>query len=171
MCRKRIFLSLFLISTLSICSAQNPTLKNDFWNHVRFGGGISLGLNNGGFNTSVSPSAIYQFNDQFAAGLALNFNYAKYRDARRTAYGGSLVSLYNPVPFLQISAELEQLRVNKSFQNLLIRIEDNYWSPALFIGVGYTQQYFTLGIRYDVLYNNDKSIYASAWMPFVRIYF
>ncbi len=171
MCRKRFFLSLFLISTLSICSAQNPTSKSDFWNHVRFGGGIGLGFNNGGFNTSVSPSAIYQFNDQFAAGVALNFNYAKYRDARRTAYGGSLVSLYNPVPFLQISAELEQLRINNRFENVLVRIEENYWSPALFLGVGYTQEYFTLGIRYDVLYDGDKSIYASAWMPFVRVYF
>lgn len=171
LCRKRFILSIFLVGILSSSSAQNPTAKSDFWNHVRFGGGISLGLNNGGFNTAVSPSAIYQFNDQFAAGVALNFNYAKFRDARRTAYGGSFVSLYNPIPFLQLSAELEQLRVNNSFDNVLVRIEDNYWSPALFLGVGYTQQYFTLGIRYDVLYNDNKSIYASAWMPFVRVYF
>ncbi len=171
MCRKRIFLSFFLMATVTFCSAQNLTSNSDFWNHVRFGGGIGLGFNNGGFNASISPSAIYQFNQQFAAGTALTFNYAKYGDSRRIAYGASILSLYNPVPFLQISAELEQLRINDRFENLLVRIEDNYWSPALFFGLGYTQQHFTLGIRYDVLYDDDKSIYASAWMPFVRIYF
>lgn len=170
-CCKRIFLSLFLLMAISICSAQNPSAKSNFWNHVRFGGGIGLGFNNGGFNTSISPSAIYQFNDQLAAGMALSFNYAKYREARRSAYGGSILSLYNPISFLQISAEFEQLRINNSFENVLVRIEENYWSPALFLGVGYTQQNFTLGMRYDVLYDGDKSIYASAWMPFVRLYF
>lgn len=87
------------------------------------------------------------------------------------AYGASILTLYNPFPFLQLSAELEQLRVNTSFDNLVVRIEENYWSPALFLGIGYTQQNFTVGIRYDVLYDEDRSIYFSAWMPFVRVYF
>ena len=160
-----------MLGAISMCSAQNPTVKSDFWNQVRFGGGIGLGFNNGGFNASVSPSAIYQFNNQFAAGVALNFNYAKFGDARQTAYGGSLISLYNPFPFLQLSAELEQLRVNNRFDSALVRIEDNFWSPALFLGIGYTQQNFTVGIRYNVLYDDDRSIYSSAWIPFVRIYF
>ena len=171
MCPIRIFLSLFLIGAIHICSAQYLNANNNFWNQVQFGGGISLGLNNGGFNTSVSPSAIYRFNEKFAAGTALNVNYAKYQDAKRIAYGASILSLYNPFPFLQLSAELEQLRVNNSFDDLLVRIEENYWSPALLLGVGYTEQNFTVGIRYDVLYDENKSIYFNAWMPFVRVYF
>lgn len=54
MCGKRFFLSLFLVSVLSVCSAQDsnrrqsgPISKNAFWDQVRFGGGVSLGLNNG----------------------------------------------------------------------------------------------------------------------------
>ena len=178
MCRKRFFLSLFLLATLSVGFAQGPsrpsagqTSKSAFWNRVQFGGGIGLGLNNGGFNASISPSAIYRFNEKFAAGTALNFNYASFRDAKRIAYGASILSLYNPVNFIQLSAELEQLRINDRFENVLVRIEENYWSPALFLGVGYVQQNFTVGIRYNVLYNDNRSIYFSAWLPFVRVYF
>ena len=178
MCHKGFFLSLFFIAVSTVGSGQNVAGQqigrsgtNDFWDQVRFGGGIGLGLNNGGFNASVSPSAIYQFNQQFAAGASLNFNYAKFQDARQIAYGGSILSLYNPIPYLQLSVELEQLRVNNSFENLQVRIEDNFWSPALFLGAGYTQQNFTVGIRYNALYDADRSIYFSAWIPFVRVYF
>ncbi|WP_400072054.1 alpha-ketoglutarate decarboxylase [Zobellia russellii] len=121
---------------------------------------------------SVSPSAIYQFNDQFSSGVSLTFNYAKLNNDKRYAYGGSILSLYNPLPFLQISAELEQLRINRSISiNGFPDIEDNYWSPALFLGLGYTDRNFTLGISYNLLYDDNKSIYANAWLPFVRVYF
>jgi len=160
----------FFIGSLN-CLAQNPTQKSDFWNRVRFGGGIGLGFANGSFNGSISPSAIYQFNNQFAAGVSLNFNYAKFRDDKLLAYGGSVLSLYNPLPFLQLSAELEQLRINRSFDDSVIRLERNYWAPALLLGVGYTNQNFTVGVRYDALFDDEDSIYANAWLPFVRVYF
>lgn len=151
---------------------QNHRTKSDFWNNVHYGGGLGLGFTNGGFNGSVSPSAIYQVNEQFATGVSLNFNYAKFNDDKLLAYGGSVITLFNPVPLLQLSGELEQLRINRTISNLgLADIEDNYWSPALFLGLGYSNQNVTFGIRYDVLYDDDKSIYANAWMPFVRVYF
>ena len=88
------------------------------------------------------------------------------------AYGGSVLTLFNPIPFLQLSGELEQLRINRTISNIgFPDIEDNYWSPALFIGLGFVNQNITFGMRYDVLYDNNKSIYANAWMPFVRVYF
>lgn len=151
---------------------QNQHTKSDFWNRVHYGGGLGLGFTNGGFAGSVSPSAIYQVNEQFATGISLNFNYAKFNDDRLLAYGGSALTLFNPLPFLQLSGELEQLRINRTFSNLGFNdIEDNYWSPALFLGLGYRNQNVTFGVRYDVLYDDDKSIYANAWMPFVRVYF
>ena len=41
----------------------------------------------------------------------------------------------------------------------------------LFIGAGYRSGNVTFGIRYDVLYDEKKSIYADAWVPFVRVFF
>ena len=166
------YLLLFFILIGFTVLGQNQIAKSDFWNNVRFGGGIGLGFTNGGFNGSISPSAIYQVNEQFATGVSLNFNYAKFNDDKLLAYGGSLLSLYNPVPFLQLSGEFEQLRINRTISYIgLDDIEDNYWSPALFLGIGYSNQNVTFGIRYDVLYDDNKSIYANAWMPFVRVYF
>ena len=166
------YLLLFFILIGFTVLGQNQNAKIDFWNNVRFGGGIGLGFTNGGFNGSISPSAIYQVNEQFATGVSLNFNYAKFNDDKLLAYGGSLLSLYNPVPFLQLSGEFEQLRINRTISYIgLDDIEDNYWSPALFLGIGYSNQNVTFGIRYDVLYDDNKSIYANAWMPFVRVYF
>lgn len=168
---KKLFFTLILLGLTVSIQAQNPLGSNDFWSQVRFGGGLGFGLNNGGFNASISPSAIYQFNEKIAAGTALNFNYAKYDNDKRLAYGASVLTLYNPLPFLQLSAEYEQLRVNLSQELEGGTFEDNYWSPGLFLGIGYTNRNFTVGIRYDLLYNENRSIYLDAWLPFVRVYF
>lgn len=167
---KKSFLTLAFVGISFVAIAQNQGIKNDFWNNVRFGGGLGLGFTNGGFNGSIAPSAIYQFNEQFATGISLNFSYSKFNDDKLLAYGGSVLSLYNPIPYIQLSVEFEQLRINRSYAFDDADIEHNYWSPALFLGIGYSNQNVTFGIRYDVLYGN-KSIYANAWMPFVRVYF
>ena len=158
---------LFLIAF----SANSQTSPSNFWNDVRFGGGIGLGFSNGYFNGSIAPSAIYQVNEQFATGVSLNFNYAKFDDDRLLAYGGSVLALYNPIPFIQLSSEWEQLRVNRTYALDGGNLEDNYWSPALFLGIGYSNRNVTFGLRYDVLYDDNKSIYTNALMPFIRLYF
>ncbi|MFD0796411.1 alpha-ketoglutarate decarboxylase [Maribacter chungangensis] len=163
-----IALSLFLFH---FSQAQYATGQGDFWSQVRYGGGIGIGFFNGNLNASIAPSAIYPVSDDFAAGVSLNLNYAKFNDSKFLAYGGSLVSLYNPIPQLQVSAELEQLRVNRTFGSGINRLEDNYWSPALFMGLGFTTRNVTVGLRYNVLFDESDSIYADALMPFVRFFF
>ncbi|PIF00896.1 MAG: alpha-ketoglutarate decarboxylase [Maribacter sp.] len=161
---------LFLVFLIGSSSLAQKT-PGDFWGNVRFGGGVGLGFTNENFNASVSPSAIFQVNDQFAAGASLNFNYAKFNEDKLFAYGGSILSLYNPIPNIQLSGELEQLRINRTYALDGGNREDNYWSPALFLGIGYSNRNLTLGLRYDILYDDGKSIYANALMPFVRVYF
>ena len=171
MLRKKILLCLVGFLFTLFTTAQNTSAKSDFWNHVRFGGGIGLGFTNGGFNGTIAPSAIYQATDNFAVGTSLSFNYAKFNDNKLMAYGGSVLTLFNPIHFIQLSAEFEELRVNKTIDAIPNDIKDNYWSPGLFLGLGYTDRNFTVGVRYDVLYDDQRSIYANAWMPFVRVYF
>lgn len=152
-------------------SAQSIGNNSYFLNRVRFGGSLGLGFFNGGFNASVSPSAIYPFTNEFSAGASLNFNYAKFNDDKLLAYGGSIISLYNPIPELQLSAEFEQLRINRTYEAIPNYIEDNYWSPALFIGAGYSSYNVTVGLRYNLLYRENESIYTNALLPFIRVYF
>ncbi len=146
--------------------------SNDFWNHVRFGGGIGLGFGNGFFSGTLAPSSIYEFNETLALGLGLNGNINNRKGFyKSTIYGGSLIGLVNMIPVLQFSAEFEELRVNRKYDAFFNLPDDNYWSPALFLGLGYRSGNVTFGIRYDVLYDEEKSIYADPWMPFVRFYF
>jgi hypothetical protein len=86
-------------------------------------------------------------------------------------YGGSLIALFHPIEELQISSELEQLRVNRTFEDSFGSEKQDFWNTALFLGAGYRNQNVTIGIRYNVLHKDRDNIYAEAFMPFVRIYF
>lgn len=158
-----------LFSSLTLVS-QGPGPDN-FWPNVRYGGGVGLGFGSNSFNIALSPSAIYDTRTGLALGVGLSFNYAKLGDTKLTAYGGSLLSYYNPVDFIQLSAEFEQLRINRKFEFPGETIEDQYWLPALFLGAGYGNRNVVVGIRYDVLYDKERSLYADPWIPFIRVYF
>lgn len=168
--KKWFLVSLFLLFTY-FSFAQYNSSHSPFWDKVHYGGGIGLGFGKDYFNGSISPSAIYQVNQQFAAGVQLNFSYAKIGDNTLTAYGGSLITLYNIIPALQLSAEFEELKIDRNLAFDGANIKDTYWSPALYLGLGYVHQNFTIGVKYNVLFDEDKSIYSDAFIPFVRVYF
>lgn len=169
-----LFTTLFLIlfsSNFLMLNAQES--QDSFWKNVRFGGGLGLSFGNGFFSGTIAPSAIYEFNNQFAAGIGLNATYAKRKNwYKSTILGASVITLFNPIEEIQLSAEFEELNVNRDFdENFVTNSDDNYWYPALYLGVGYRTRNVTIGIRYDVLYDEDKSIFADPWMPFFRVYF
>ena len=166
------FLVIFLIIfDLSVSFSQEDSNSN-FWNNVSFGGGIGLNFSDGFFSGTLAPSAIYEFNNQVALGLGLNGTYNSQKDVyKSTILGGSIISLFNPADAIQLSAEFEELHVNRKYESFYNLPNDTYWSPALFVGAGYRSGNVTLGIRYDLLYDEDKSIYANAWAPFLRFYF
>ena len=169
--KKSLILCIFFTAFWGLGYSQLTPRNSNFWNQVYFGGNLGLGFGNNSFNASISPSAIYQATEQFGVGLGINFNYAKFRDAKLVAYGGSVLSLFNPIRALQLSAEMEQLRVYRVLELDGGNQEENYWSPALFLGIGYGNRNVTVGIRYNVLHDQQRSIYADAFMPFVRVYF
>ncbi|WP_310991523.1 alpha-ketoglutarate decarboxylase [Aequorivita marina] len=167
----KITLLSFLLLSANLSLAQNQ--QSEFWSHVRFGGGIGLSFGNGFFSGTIAPSAIYQFNNQFAAGISLTGTYASLKNnTNATILGGSVLALYNVIPQIQLSAEFEELNVNRTYKYLgSPDVTSNYWYPALYVGAGFHSRNITVGIRYDVLHDNKKSIYAEAWAPFVRVYF
>ncbi len=161
-----------LLAFFTLLSIQNSQAQEDsFWSHVRFGGNIGLGFTNNTFNVIVAPSAVYDFSNQFSAGLGLNFGYTDGINFTSTNYGASIITLYNPFPQLQLSAEFEQMGVSRSIELDGPDVNENYWYPALFVGAGYRIGFVSVGLRYDVLYDDNTSIYASAYAPFVRVFF
>ena len=150
--------------------AQGPGNSSAFREKVDFGGGIGLNFGNRIFNIALSPAAIYRVSDQYAVGTGLTFSYSKFDQDELTAYGISFLNYVNPIPQIQLSAEYDQLRVNRNYENFL-NADENYWLPALHLGIGYGNRNFMAGIRYDVLYDDQRSIYADPWVPFVRVFF
>ena len=170
----------FLVITFlffGIANAQEEDIettekvKSVFWENIHFGGGIGLNFSNGYNNFSISPSGLYQFNEYFGLGVGLNANYSKHKnDFEATVLGGSIIGILKPVPVLQISAEFEENNVN--FKDEIINTTTNYWHPALFLGAGYSVGEFgAIGVRYDLLFDEGKSPYGTALLPFIRIYF
>lgn len=167
-----IIISLLFAAT-SFSQSDPKNTKSDFWQNVRFGGGIGLSFADGFFSATLAPSAIYQFTDEFAMGVGLNGTINNRKNFyNSTILGGSALALFSPIQELQISAEFEELNVNRNFDNdVVTNLDQNYWYPALFLGAGYRTGNVTFGIRYDVLYDEDQSIYAEPWIPFVRVFF
>ncbi len=169
---KQLLIVLVLFFTSLHSFSQEEASKTKFWDNVRFGGGLGLNFGDGFFSTTVAPSAIYQFDAKMALGVGLNATFNNRKNIyKSTILGGSLIGLYNIVTTIQLSAEYEQLNVNRRYDVNLNLPNDNYWAPALFLGAGYRTGNVIFGVRYDVLYDEDSSIYADAWAPFVRFYF
>lgn len=158
--------AVFFALSLS-CWSQGPGNQGSFASRLRYGGGLGLAFGREAVQIGIAPSAIYQANEYVAFGLGLNYTYSKFFDTRLTAYGGSVIGLVNPIPALQVSGEFEQLRVKRDFGFTT----ETYWLPALYFGLGYTSGPVTFGVRFDVLHDSDRSLYADPWVPFVRVFF
>ncbi|MEE9407267.1 MAG: hypothetical protein V3V28_04235 [Polaribacter sp.] len=141
--------------------------KQDFWDNVQFGGGFTASF---GSQTTIgiSPSAIYNFDNGFAFGTGLTYVYNEIGSTTTNIYGGSIISLYQiPNIGIQLSGEFEQSFAKQS--NGFGSVNTNF--PALYLGAAYNSGRFAFGFRYDVLYDDTKSVYASPFSPIIRFYF
>ena len=107
----------------------------------------------------------------------MTYNKQKY-SYKSYVLGTSILGLFNVMPQLQLSAEFEQLYVNRDFEDTIIVLgcntfncDQSYWYPGLYLGAGFSTGPVTMGIRFDILYDSEKSIYGNPYNPFVRFYF
>ena len=172
---KAVFLIAYLMFSISFYAQQQPLPKaktGAFWEGVQFGGGLSVGVGSGYTNITVAPSAIYNFNDYVALGTGLQYSYLKEKDHYSSnVYGASLIGLFNPVEVVQLSLEVEETNVNNRYFDLDGDYKRSFWNTGLFLGAGYRQDNVIIGGRVNVLFDKDKDIYGSAFMPFVRVFF
>ncbi len=136
---------------------------------IHFGGGIQFHISGGNTTLGIAPSVIYTFDEKWATGLGVSYLYSrnKLHDLHYHVVGGSVLGLYNPIREIQLSTEFEELYVTHTATTT-----SYYWMPALYIGAAYTMgQHAAMGVRYDLLYDEDKSFYNSAFTPFFRLYF
>lgn len=165
-----IFLSL---STHSYVFAQTGIEQQEsrFFDNVRFGGSLGASFSENVFSAFLAPKSIYDFNQMTSAGLGLAGSYTNADNYTAHSFSGSIIGILRPIANIQLSSEFEENYVSRSWELEGANKKDSYWYPALFLGAGYTTGPVTVGIRYDVLYDDQKSIYGSALMPFISVYF
>jgi hypothetical protein len=169
---KNKFLGTFLIFQCFFVISINMTAQNkdDFWSRVRFGGSGGLEFGNDYFSATVAPNMLYQFSSLVSAGVGVHYSHIGFKNSARTnLYGASLIGLFTPLEYIQLSAELEQTYVYTKFLNT--NLTDDYWVTGLFLGAGYFNGRMTVGMRYNVLYNSNNTIYRTPFLPFVRVFF
>lgn len=149
---------------------------NPYWS---FGGNVGLSFWNGGTDLMIAPKAYYHLTPQFITGIGVTYMYSdgeyyginigapnRYYNYHSNSFGGSVSALYRPIPYLQFSAEYEGLQTEWRG-----KYEDSYFNNAIYLGASFITGPFSIGFRYDVLYDSNKSVYGSAWTPFIGFYF
>ncbi len=178
---KTFFYTLVFLNSAFLFSQQDsiPKIKRVFWKNVQYGGGLGLAVGNGFTNISVSPTGYYNFNKTYSVGIGLtgsyvaqeqnpsNFNSIGYKS---TIFGGSIIGLVHPIEEIQLSVELEELKVNRNFDDDFL-YDDTFWNTALFLGAGYRAQNITLGVKFNVLHKDNNHVYSQALVPFIRLMF
>jgi len=146
-----------------------------------FGGNLGLSFWNGGTDIFIAPKAYYHLSPQFITGIGVTYIYSdgeywtneiggsRYFNYHSNSFGGSASVLYRPIPFLQFSAEYEGLQTEwRGGENFN---DESYFNNAIYLGASFVSGHFSFGVRYDVLYDENKSVYGSDWTPFIGIYF
>ena len=175
------FYILIFLNSADMFSQQDsiPKTKSVFWQNVQFGGGLGLAFGNGYSNFSLSPTGYYHVNKIVSVGVGItgsyvaqesnpsNYNATGYKSS---IFGGSVIGLLHPIENIQLSTEIEQLRVTRKF-DVVKSSNHSFWNTAVFIGVGYRSQNVTFGVKYNLLHANQNNVYAQDWLPFVRVMF
>lgn len=136
--------------------------------------GIGFGLNFvGSTNISLSPNLTYAASNKIILGFGIQGNYSSIKNLQSTTtFGGNLLFQYNPSRKFSTLLELAQLRVSTKTESELEDITNKYWDTALFIGAGINiTNKISVGAKYNVLYNENESVYTSPIVPFVNITF
>ena len=173
--KKFVILAIAFFSIQSFAQNQNSTSKSAgyLWENLEFGGTFGLNMSSDFTNIIIAPSAIYPINDYFATGIGLQGSFVSSKEEYTSAiYGVSFIGIFNPIDAVQLSLELEQLRINRSIvADGGDNIKDNFWNTGLLLGAGYRVDKVTIGFRFNLLYKQTDFVYNTAMTPFIRVYF
>lgn len=193
--KKLIFTFLFLASTLANAqyyqektkeSQQQELSSKSFWERVHFGGGLAASF--GSFTSvMVAPNALYEVTPNFMAGVGLNYIYLNQKitnlsnssdlSVKSSIYGGKILAYYTIFDQILLSGEFEHnYRTTSIPDGLTLNIPNAYWKSALFVGLGYMVPFgngggIIISLSYDLLYDENLSIFGSPFRPGIGVFF
>ncbi|SNR77005.1 hypothetical protein SAMN04488009_3690 [Maribacter sedimenticola] len=152
------------ISVIDSAATIEPKLK--------FGCGFGLNFL-GGTNITLSPNLRYAISDKFNLGAGIQGSYTSIKDVQKTTtFGANIITEYIPTRKFTTLLEFAQLKVNNTRETPTGEVKDDFWESALFVGAGFNiNNKITIGAKYNVLYDDDESVYTSPIIPFVNISF
>ncbi|MBC7000042.1 hypothetical protein [Cytophaga sp. FL35] len=170
------FIFMILFSSIAVAQTTTDIAVVDSTGVVNkkltFGCGFGLSFV-GGTNIGLSPNLMYAVSDKVSFGAGLQGNYTAIKDVQSTTtFGINLLTQYSPVKKLITLVEFAELNVNTKQETLNGDIKDSFWESILFVGAGLNvTNKIALGVKYNVLYKEDESVYTSPIIPFVNITF
>ena len=138
---------------------------------IRFHTGFGLEWYSDGFYFHASPGLTYALKPRWHVGTGLLYTYYSYRRAqtsvRANLYGFNVLTFWLPTDHVETSFEFrrEYLKI-KAGKKLSSRN-----APALLAGIAYRTRHMAVGLRYDILFREGRSLRRNPAEPFVRIYF
>lgn len=136
--------------------------------------GCGFGLNFvGGTSLSLSPNLNYMVSNKVSIGAGLQGNYLSIKDLQSTTtIGGNIIAQYAPTRSLTTLLEFSELNASTKRETPTGETKDTFWESALFIGIGYNiTDNILLGLKYNVLYDDNQSVYTGPILPFVNVNF
>lgn len=167
------FLVLFSTTTMYSQTTSIAVIDSTSQKESKLKFACGFGLNFvGATNISLSPNLIYKASDKISLGAGLQGSYAAIKDLQKTTtVGFNVISFYTPSKSITTLLEFVQLNANTKIETP-IEAKNSFWDTALFVGAGLNiTNKFTIGAKYNLLYNEGESVYTSPIIPFVNITF
>lgn len=171
----RKFICLFILSISLTGFCQEMTKEDYSPSKWRFGGGLGLGFgSNGYFGFAISPFVGYEIIPQLEGGLTVGYQYSKWSDSKQNLFNAGPYLNYYPIPSLFARAHYEYYtgtnEIEYEFES--DNFKYNFNESALWLGGGYRttgKVQFYAGLMYNVLYQNDSSLFSSGFRPIVGV--
>ncbi len=171
------FCIIFLLLCSSLVEAQNSQInlpaQSNPW---RVGGGVGLGFgSNDYFGFSISPFVGYQIDPSVELGVSAGYQYSKWNYAKQHLFNAGPYLNFYPIPQFFARAHYEyytgQMNYNPGYYGGASR---NFDESALWLGAGYRslgRVQFFVGLMYNVLYDEDDSVFANGLRPIMGVSF
>ncbi|MBS1571226.1 MAG: hypothetical protein JST62_02365 [Bacteroidetes bacterium] len=170
---KKLIILLFLNFTIA-AYAQISVGGNATSSAWTYGGYAGIGAGSGGTSIYITPRIGYKLVENFEMGMAGNFTWSNSSYHNSTMIGVGPFANYYLARTAYISGMFQEYFIN--YNNKTNNQNSSNNEAVLYLGGGYMQQlgnnaYMQIGAMYNVLYNPDKSVFSTGFIPQVGIVF
>lgn len=168
---KRIFLALTLILMGIYTQAQVGVQSASNHGKIRIGGGVGVDFGSNsyvGFN--ISPFIGYAISPNLEGGITAGYQYGDSDYSKSNLFSVGPYLNYFVLKSFFARSHFEYYTGNQTIKSRIGNdFNSNFDESALWIGGGYQSSgrvRFQTGIMYNVLYDENESIFSSAFRPF-----